>query len=142
LRKILLRVNGNLTIALLLSFLSLILCVILVEIILSDGIKIGCCLESSPVNRAIDAARSEFNGRENLRWANIKMSGRQFQTDAEIDREIVYGKIHGGWNTDLGADYTWTVAPTAAGGTISFQSSTGVALTRKAATLDSPATWY
>lgn len=196
------RVKGKIIIALLISFISLILCFILEEIILFytwdsvyDDYKdylllfsffvfpfcvayIGFCLcysgklyvkikDSALIVPAlfgiipivliafpryivydtccraspIDSIVAELNGRENLRWADIKVSGLQFQTDAEIDEEIVFGKTHGGWDTDLGADYTWTVAPTATGGTISFQSGKGVALYRAPATLEEEAKW-
>ena len=98
-------------------------------------------LEANAKLRAVDASRSELNGRENLRWAQLKIGPVSFASDAALDNEIVTGTSGGGWNTDMGADYAWTVAPTAAGGTISFQSGTGVALTRTAATLNSPGTW-
>jgi hypothetical protein len=100
--------------------------------------EIRCCARTT----TLDAARAELNTRENSWWARVKISGRQFQTDAEIKREIVTGTTGGGWNTDLGADYAWTVAPTASGGTISYQYGKRGALTRKAATLKSPATWH
>ncbi|MGD2271790.1 MAG: prepilin-type N-terminal cleavage/methylation domain-containing protein [Desulfobacterales bacterium] len=98
-------------------------------------------LEANAKSRAIDAAISELNGRENLRWAQLKIGPTSFASDAALDNEIVTGTTGGGWNTDLGADYAWTVAPAAAGGTLSFQAGTGVALTRAAATLNAPANW-
>jgi prepilin-type N-terminal cleavage/methylation domain-containing protein len=98
-------------------------------------------LEANAKARAVDAARSELNGRENLRWAQLKIGPTTFGPDPALDNEIVTGTTGGGWNTDMGADCSWTVAPTAAGGTISFQSGLGVALVRTGATLNSPATW-
>jgi prepilin-type N-terminal cleavage/methylation domain-containing protein len=98
-------------------------------------------LEANAKARAVDAARSELNGRENLRWAQLKIGPVSFASDAALDSEIVTGTTGGGWNTDLGTDYAWTVAPTAAGGTVSFQAGAGVALTRSSATLNSPGTW-
>jgi hypothetical protein len=168
--EIMLRVKGKITIALLISFLSLILCFILEGIILFytfDTVNsdykgyvlffsifvfpfcvayVGFCLCYSgrlyvkirgsalivpalfgiipimillalfafPITleldtcckaRPVDSILSELNGRENWRWANIKISGRQFQTDAEIEKEIVYGKTHGGWHTDISSEY-------------------------------------
>jgi prepilin-type N-terminal cleavage/methylation domain-containing protein len=98
-------------------------------------------LEANAKARAVDAARSELNGRENLRWAQLKIGPTTFGPDPALDNEIVTGTTGGGWNTDLGADYTWTVVPTAGGGTVSFQAGAGVALTRTGATTNSPATW-
>ncbi|UCH23034.1 MAG: hypothetical protein JSU83_07455 [Deltaproteobacteria bacterium] len=99
---------------------------------------IECCAR----HRAFDAAALELNAREKLWWERVKKSGRQYQNDAEIDREIVTGINGGGWDTDLGQDYTWTVGPTAEGGTISFQLRDSAKLSRKAATFNAPATWY
>ena len=99
--------------------------------------RVPCDCPTNPVYEVT----SELNGRENLRWAQLKIGPVSFASDAALDNEIVTGTTGGGWNTDLGADYTWTVAPAAAGGTISFQSGAGVALTRTAATLNSPGTW-
>ena len=96
-----------------------------------DYSDIECCSKSLP----LDAAISELNGRENLLWANAKISGQQFLTDAEIDAEKVQGKIHGRLNNDLGPNYTWSVSPTATGGTISYKYSEGVVLYRTPATL-------
>ena len=99
-------------------------------------------LEANAKSRAIDAAISEMNGRENLRWAQLKIGPTSFGTDAQLDNEIVTGTTGGGWPTDLGTDYAWDTAdPTAAGGGLSFQSGTVVELTRAAATLNGPAVW-
>ncbi len=98
-------------------------------------------LEENAKSRAVDAAISELNGRENLRWAQLKIGPVSFATDALLDGEIVTGTTGGGWNTDLGADYVWSLAAAAAGGTLEFQSGLGVALTRGSATLNAPGNW-
>jgi prepilin-type N-terminal cleavage/methylation domain-containing protein len=91
-------------------------------------------LESNARNRAIDAGISELNGRENLTWANEKISTAQWTTDAALFALI---------DTDLGGDYNWVAAPTVAGGTLRFQSTTdpGIPLTRAASTINTPANW-
>jgi len=81
--------------------------------------------------RALDAGISELNGRESLTWANIKISTAGWADDATTFAAM---------NTNLGADYTWTAGPTAAGGTLGFGSQT-VVLTRTASTTISPGTW-
>jgi endonuclease YncB( thermonuclease family) len=98
-------------------------------------------IESSSRHRAFDAALWELNAREKIWWERVKKSGRQFPTDDEIDREIVTGTTGGGWDTDVGQDYTWTVGPTATGGTILFQYREGMALYRTPATLEEAAMW-
>jgi len=105
-------------------------------------------LEANAKDRAIDAAVSELNGRENLEWANTKIGSGSYADDDAID-----GVIFGSLNTPdppasptgyyLGTDYGWDPAPSIAsgGGSISFQSGTAVPLTRTGATLNSPAVW-
>jgi MSHA pilin protein MshA len=92
-------------------------------------------LESNAKSRAIDAGISELNGRENLTWANTKISPGGWTTDAAL-----FGLI----DTDLGTDYDWEVAATVGGGTLRFQSSTagdGIALTRTASDTNTPGNW-
>lgn len=99
-------------------------------------------LEANAKSRAIDAAISELNGRENLRWAQLKIGPTSFGTDAQLDNEIVTGTTGGGWNTDLGTDYAWDAGdPTGVGGGLTFQSGAVVELTRATATLNAPGTW-
>jgi len=105
-------------------------------------------LEVNARDRAIDAAISELNGRENLEWANTKIGTVSYATDALID-----GAIFTSLNTPdppalptgyyLGNDYGWVPVtdPTLTGGDISFQSGTAVSLSRAAATLNAPAVW-
>jgi prepilin-type N-terminal cleavage/methylation domain-containing protein len=92
-------------------------------------------LESNARIRAIEAGVSELNGRENLTWANVKISNAQWTSDA-----VLWGLM----DTDLGApDYTWVAAPTDIGGTLRFQDPTGagVLLSRTASTTNSPGNW-
>ena len=95
-------------------------------------------LESNAKNRALDAGISELNGRENLTWANEKISLGGWTTDAALFAQI---------STDLGGDYNWEVAPFSGppgGGTLRFQSTTagdGIALTRTISTNDNPGNW-
>ncbi len=101
-------------------------------------------LESNAKVRALEAAVSELNGRENLTWANIKISAGAPGTDAAT--EIA---VWGALDTVLGADYVWNAGdPTDLGGSISFQNAPAVALNRTqgdgspgGATLTSPALW-
>ena len=92
-------------------------------------------LETNARNRAIDAGISELNGRENLTWANVKISTAQWSTDAALFALI---------DTNLGTDYNWEVAAVVGGGTLRFQSTTagdGIGLTRTPSTTNSPANW-
>ena len=123
------------------TLVEIIAVLIILGILAAVAVPRYISLEDNARIRAIDAARSELNGRENLRWAQLKIGPTSFASDAAIDNEIVTGTTGGGWNTDLGGDYAWAAAPAAGGGTISFQSGPGVALTRTSATLTSPGIW-
>ena len=65
-------------------------------------------LESSAKIRAMDAAVAELNGRESLVWADVKIS----TTDGWENDDTIWNYAQ--YDTDLGADYIWTTAPTAA----------------------------
>lgn len=94
-------------------------------------------LETNAKDRAIDAAVSELNGRENLTWANIKI-GSPPPTAANVD-SLIWAAM----STDLGGDYSWATTPVpVAGDDLTFQSAaTAVTLARTAATLDTPGIW-
>ena len=81
--------------------------------------------------RAIEAGVAELNGREALTWANQMISPAGYVDDATTFAAV---------STDLGTDYSWSVAPAATGGTLDFGSQT-LALTRTASTATSPGRW-
>lgn len=87
-------------------------------------------------DRAIDAGISELNGRESLTWGNTMIS-----TAGWVDDGTVFAAISTDLNSAGSTDYTWTVAPSATGGTLQFQGSTAVPLTRTASTGVSPGAW-
>ena len=92
-------------------------------------------LEQNARIRALDAGVSELNGRENLTWANIKISSGQY-----VDDDALFLIL----DTNLGTDYNWVAAPTAGGGgLLRFQESTsvGVLITRTISTTNQPGTW-
>ncbi len=94
-------------------------------------------LEANAKDRAIDAAVSELNGRENLEWANVKISTGGWTADGDV------------FNTlnpyNLGNDYNWDTAPSngaSGGGTLNFQTAAaGVDLDRTDSTTSQPALW-
>ena len=93
-------------------------------------------LESNAKKRAIDAAVSELNGRENLTWANAKIQPSPPGTDGAMD-----SAVWGAMEKDLGSDYAWSTAPTQTSGGLSFQNAAEVSLTRTQATLNAPGIW-
>jgi len=101
-------------------------------------------LESNARDRAIDAGISELNGRENLNWANAKISTAGYSTDANLWNGVAGAGGYPGMDVDLGGDYNWEVAASVAGGTLRFQSTTagdGIGLTRTASGVNTPANW-
>ena len=100
-------------------------------------------LEANAKQRAIDAAISELNGRENLTWANVKI-----QPTPPSGKDALNSAIQSQMSYDLGGDYTWegTVPPVGAPqndytSTLVFQGGTGVQITRTAARTTEPAVW-
>jgi len=82
--------------------------------------------------KAIDAAISEINARENLTWADHKISTSGFVSDAKIFGGIDYG---------MDPNYTWNPSdPTISGGTLFFKERS-FTLSRTASTSPKPAVW-
>ena len=94
-------------------------------------------LETSAKDRAIDAAIAELNGRENLVWANTKISASPPQTTAAMDTAVMTAMTP----FDLGGDYSWNPVPNAAGGGLEFQNGAAVGLTRAGSGTNAPAVW-
>jgi prepilin-type N-terminal cleavage/methylation domain-containing protein len=98
-------------------------------------------LEENAKRRAIDAAVSELNGRENLTWADVKIAPCEDPNcpkDGTIDG-LVTGSDK--YSTDLGDDYKWKIGPTATGGSISFKAGDAITLKRDPALIDQPGHW-
>ena len=106
-------------------------------------------LEENAKVRALEAGVSELNGRENLTWANAKISTVGFTTDTALWNGVVGVGGYPGMNTDLGVDYVWSgTDPTQSGGIISFKGGAAITLNRTesdgtpgGATTTSPALW-
>ena len=88
-------------------------------------------LEDNSRQIAIDSAISDLNGRENLTWANQKLSTTGYDNDQNIVNAIDY---------NLGDSYTWSIAPSQTGGTVEFQG-LSVAINRTPSTAAQPAVW-
>ena len=104
-------------------------------------------LETNAKDRAIDAAVSELNGRENLMWANVKIEPNAPTTGAAMDNKI-WTDLNALTPTsgyDLGAEYEWDTGSNPLTQTdrsdLRFQGGDYVALSRQPANMDSPATW-
>jgi prepilin-type N-terminal cleavage/methylation domain-containing protein len=90
-------------------------------------------LTANAQQRALDAGIAELNGRETLRWADIKLSAAGYTGDAAVFGTEIY---------DLGVPYTWSGgAPAATGGTLVYDSGATAALTRTLSTSTSPGRW-
>ena len=89
-------------------------------------------LEENARQRAIGAALSEINARENLTWAGHKISTSGFVSDEKIFDDITF---------ELDPNYTWdTGDPTATGGMLEFKEES-FALSRTASSFFKPAIW-
>jgi prepilin-type N-terminal cleavage/methylation domain-containing protein len=120
------------------TLVEIIAVLIILGILAAVAVPRYVALEDNAKIRAIDAAVSELNGRENLNWANMKISTLPPGSPALMDN-AVWGEL----DTDLGSDYTWSPPSSlsTSGGVLSFQGGLVVTLNRATATLESPAKW-
>jgi prepilin-type N-terminal cleavage/methylation domain-containing protein len=83
--------------------------------------------------RAIDLGIAELNGRETLTWALVKISDSGYLND----QPQVWLQM----DTNLGADYDWTVVPNSLGGTLRFKMDKSAALVRSQSNREAPGKW-
>jgi len=100
-------------------------------------------LEANARIRAVDAGISELNGRENLNWANIKISSGAPGLDADMETAAwaaITAPGGTGPDIELGPDYDES-GLLQGGGSLIFDNGAPVALTRQPATLITPGLW-
>lgn len=114
------------------TLIEIITVLILLGILAAVAVPKYLDLSDHAKDKAIDAGITELNARENHAWGKIKLSSPGWVSDPATYTTI---------DIDLGADYTWSVPPTITGGTLQFQSGTGVALTRTPSSATSPGNW-
>lgn len=115
------------------TLIEIIAVLVLLGILAAVAVPKYMDLTASAKNKAVDAGIAELNSRESLAWGNIKLTGAGWASDA-----LTFAAV----DTNLGADYTWSVGPAVGGGTLVFQLATaGVPLTRTASTVTAPGTW-
>ena len=89
-------------------------------------------LEKNARQKSIQTIITEINARENLRWADHKISTSGFVTDAKIFADIDYS---------LDPSYAWHSGdPTIAGGIIDFKGGS-ITLSRSTSSSLKPAVW-
>jgi prepilin-type N-terminal cleavage/methylation domain-containing protein len=122
------------------TLIEIIAVLVLLGILAAVAVPKYMDLTDNAKQKAVDAGIAEMNSRESLIWGKVKLQATVPTTDILMDAAVL---AHADYNTVLGpvTDYNWTVGPTAAGGSLQFQSGTTVPLTRTAATVNSPATW-
>jgi prepilin-type N-terminal cleavage/methylation domain-containing protein len=99
-------------------------------------------LESGAKQKAIDSAIGELNGREQVTWADQKISASGYDASgcpgACAGDDDVWGRLA---PLNLGDDYIWNAGPLqASGGTIDFKG-TAVVLARTPSDISTPGTW-
>ena len=93
-------------------------------------------LTANAQQRALDAAIAELNGRETLRWADVKLSSSGWQDDDDV---FTTTDLY-----DLGDPYSWaggTGPSSSTGGTLVYDNTTSVELDRDESTAESPGRW-
>ncbi len=113
------------------TLIEIIAVLVLLGILAAVAVPKYMDLTDNAKQKAVDAGIAELNSRESLAWGKLKL-GAGWATDAATFATV---------DTALGTDYVWSVAASVTGGTLQFQSGTGIALTRTASTTTSPGTW-
>lgn len=122
------------------TLIEIIAVLIIMGILAAVAVPRYISLEANAKERAIDAAISELNGRENLCWADVLIApctGSGCPSNTTIDGLVKTPPLSGGqYDIDIGPEYTVATDGTS----IQFKDLT-VATTRTAASMDSPAIW-
>lgn len=91
-------------------------------------------LTAEAEEKALDAAVSELNARENMAWGKLKLSSGGYTTDTAVITDVDAA-------AGLGDEYSWDGGvPVNGDGTLTF-GSTSRTLTRVPSTATSPAVW-
>ncbi len=115
------------------TLLELIAVLVILSILAAIAIPRYISIDESARQRAIDAGIAELNGRETLTWSNMKIASAGYVDDLTLFSIL---------SKTLGDDYSWQGgAPTSNGGTLVFQESTVVPLTRVESTNLKPGSW-
>lgn len=112
----------------LIEFISI---MVIMGVMASVGVKKLDLLSGSATSRTIKEGIKELNVRESLTWTNTKLSNTGYTNDDDLFSVLA---------TDLGGDFKWTSGPNAAGGTLSF-GSTSLILNRTRSTASSVGSW-
>ena len=113
------------------TLVEIIAVLIILGILSSVAVPRYINLGDSAKQRSIDTAISELNSRENLVWANQKISTSGYDDDQKVLDAMDY---------NLGSHYRWSVPPTKLGGTIEFNG-LSVAINRNPSTANRSAFW-
>jgi len=111
---------------------EIIVVLVILSIIAAVAVPRYIDLAENAKQKAVKAALSEINARENLAWADHKMSTSGFVSDAKI-----FGMI----DFKLDPNFTWNPGdPTISSGTLNFKAES-FPLSRTAASFHKPAAW-
>jgi prepilin-type N-terminal cleavage/methylation domain-containing protein len=113
------------------TLIEIIAVLVILGIMIAVAVPKYVDLQTNAQFRALDAGVAEVNGRENLSWANAKLSNTGWGNDA-----AVYASV----DTALDGEYTWDSGPSVTGGTLQFRTAT-VILVRTASSELSPGFW-
>nr|MBF0222591.1 prepilin-type N-terminal cleavage/methylation domain-containing protein [Desulfobulbaceae bacterium] len=115
------------------TLIEIIAVLVLLGILAAVAVPKYMDLTVEATNKAVDAAVAELSSREAMIFGKVLLSSAGYTNDASVTG-------HADYTTDLGADFTWAVAASATGGTITLKG-TDVVLTRTASTATQPGRW-
>lgn len=113
------------------TLIELIAVMVIISVIASVIVKKINDLDVTAKFRAIEAGVTQLNSRELLSWTNLMLAPGGYTDDGDVFSSV---------NKELGVYYTWSSAPTKAGGQLTFKSE-AVTLDRQLSTPDSAGRW-
>ncbi len=113
------------------TLIELISVIVIMGVMASVVVKKFDILSATATGRALQEGVKELSVRETLVWTNIKFSGTDWTSDADVFAQM---------DTNLGGDYVWTTGPAGSGGTLSF-GSFSIGLSRTPSTTSSMGSW-
>ena len=114
------------------TLIELLSVMVIMGVMASVTIKKFDLVSDNAETRALEAAVSELNARENLTWTNMKLSQAGWTGDI-----VVFAAI----DPVLGQGFDWDGVPTAAGGTLTYGQQS-IILVRDESTSIKAARWH
>jgi prepilin-type N-terminal cleavage/methylation domain-containing protein len=113
------------------TLIEIIAILVILGVLTSVAVKRFDQLSGGATDTVLRDGVKELNAREFLVWTDVKLSSTNWTNDGDVFAIV---------NTNLGADFFWSIGPNDSGGTLNFRNQP-IALTRTASTNSSAGSW-